>query len=152
MYTVVLVLHSWVRWIALVAGFGATLAAMREASPTPGGSRAERWGLFLMMALDIQMLLGLFLYFGLSPFTAEARTNFGGAVRDPQLRFWALDHLATMFLAVILVHAARVLARTAKTPQSRRARLLVCFGLATFAMLFGMPWPGLPNGRPLFRF
>lgn len=151
MYIFVLAVHSWVRWIALVAGFGATLAAMRDASPTPN-SRADRWGLFLMMALDIQLLLGLLLYLGLSPYTAAARTNFGDAARDPQLRFWAVDHVAAMFLAVILVHAARVLARTAKTPESRRARLLVCFGLATFAMLFGMPWPGLPNGRPLFRF
>lgn len=151
MYTFVLAAHSWIRWIALVAGFGATLAAMRDASPTPN-SRAERWGLLLMMALDIQLLLGLLLYLGLSPFTAEARTRFGDAVRDPQLRFWAVDHVAAMFLAVILAHVARVLARTAATPESRRARLLVCFGLATFAMLFGMPWPGLPNGRPLFRF
>mgnify|MGYP001564371074 CR=1 FL=1 len=151
MYIFVLAVHSWVRWVALVAGFGATLAAMRDPSPTPN-ARAERWGLFLMMALDIQLLLGLLLYLGLSPYTAAARTNFGDAARDPQLRFWAVDHAAAMFLAVILVHAARVLARTAKTPESRRARLLVCFGLATFAMLFGMPWPGLPNGRPLFRF
>ena len=151
MYTFVLTVHSWVRWIALVAGFGTTLAAMRKASPTPD-SRTERWGLFLMMALDIQMLLGLLLYLGLSPFTAEARSHFGDAVRDPQLRFWAVDHVATMLLAVILAHAARVLARTAKTPESRRARLLACFGIATFAMLFGMPWPGLPNGRPLFCF
>ena len=29
MYSLVLTLHSWVRWIALVAGVGATLAALR---------------------------------------------------------------------------------------------------------------------------
>jgi hypothetical protein len=31
-------------------------------------------------------------------------------------------------------------------------RLLVCFALATIAMLAAIPWPGMPAGRPLFRF
>jgi hypothetical protein len=56
-----------------------------------------------------------------------------------------------MFLAVILAHVGRVLARKAKTPQARRTRLLVCFGVATVAMFAAMPWPGMANGRPLFR-
>ena len=30
-------------------------------------------------------------------------------------------------------------------------RLLVCFGLAVLLIIGGMPWPGMPNGRPLFR-
>ena len=29
--------------------------------------------------------------------------------------------------------------------------LLVCFGLATVLIFAGMPWPGRPGGRPLFR-
>jgi alginate O-acetyltransferase complex protein AlgI len=28
----------------------------------------------------------------------------------------------------------------------------VCFGIAVLAMVAGVPWPGLANGRPLFRF
>ena len=150
MYTLVLIAHSWARWIALVAGVGATLAAVKDSEMRPN-SRADLWGLLLMMALDIQMLLGLLLYLVLSPFTTQAMENFGAAMRNPQLRFWAMDHMATMFLAVILVHVGRVLARKAKTPDAKRMRLVVCFGLATVAMLLGMPWPGLPNGRPLFR-
>jgi hypothetical protein len=45
----------------------------------------------------------------------------------------------------------RVLARKAKTTAAKRTRLLVCFGLATILMFVGMPWPGRPGGRPLFR-
>lgn len=138
------------RWGAIVAGFGATLATLTDARPGEN-SRADRWGLFLMMAMDIQLLLGLMLYLVLSPFTAEARQNFALAMRTPQLRYWAVEHITVMLVAVVLVHVGRVLARNAKTPESKRMRLLICFGIATFAMLFGTPWPGLPNGRPLFR-
>jgi hypothetical protein len=29
--------------------------------------------------------------------------------------------------------------------------MIVCFGIATAAMLAAIPWPGLRAGRPLFR-
>lgn len=148
MYGVVLLLHSWLRWVALVAGVGATLAALRS---TPSRGRTDAWGLALVSALDLQLLLGLLLYFVLSPNMTAIRENFGEAMKIPALRFWAVEHVTTMLVAVILVHLGRVLARKAATPQAARTRLLICFGLATIAMLAATPWPGTPAGRPLFR-
>ena len=150
MYTTVLTIHSWIRWIALVAGVGATMAAMRG-KVEGATSLADRWGLFAMMALDIQMLLGLLLYFVLSPNMQAILNNFGGAMKDPALRFWAVEHTSAMLAAVVLAHVGRVLARKAATPAAKRARLLICFGLATALMILGMPWPGRPGGRDLFR-
>jgi hypothetical protein len=40
----------------------------------------------------------------------------------------------------------------AKTPEARRSRRLICFTLAMLILLSAIPWPGLPWGRPLFRF
>lgn len=150
MYTTILIVHSWVRWIALVTGFGATLAAITGRTDSRD-SPADRWGLFLIMALDIQMLLGLMLYFGISPNMKEILAHFGDAMKDPATRFWAVEHITAMFAAVVVAHVGRVLARKARTPASKRTRLLVCFTLATILMLAGMPWPGRPGGRVLFR-
>ena len=150
MYTTVLVIHSWIRWLALVAGVGATMAAMRG-KVEGTNSLADRWGLFAMMALDIQMLLGLLLYLVVSPNMLEIRSHFGEAMKDPQLRFWAVEHITAMFAAVVLVHVGRVLARKARTPSAKRTRLLISFGIATLLMILGTPWPGLRAGRPLFR-
>jgi hypothetical protein len=147
LYTIVLTLHSWLRWIALAAGVGATLTAIADRS----GGRADRWGLALTAALDLQMLIGLLLYLVLSPFTAEALRDFGAAMKNPGLRFFAVEHITMMFAAVILAHLGRVLARKASTPAAKRTRLIVCFGLATMLTIAGIPWPGLANGRPLFR-
>lgn len=151
MYGAVLLLHSWIRWIALVAGVGATLAVLRGKSDGEN-SLADRWGLVLMITLDLQMLLGLVLYLALSPNMQEILNHFGAAMNDPALRFWAVEHLTAMMGAAVLVHVGRVLARKAKTPAAKRTRLLVCCGLATLLMLAGMPWPGRPGGRDLFRF
>jgi len=150
MYTTVLALHSWIRWIALVATVGTTLAAFRGKTEGPR-SLADRWGMAAMMALDTQLLLGLLLYFVVSPNMKPILENFGTSMKDPALRFWAVEHLATMFGAIALAHVGRVLARKALAPAEKRSRLLVCFGLATFFILLGMPWPGRPGGRPLFR-
>jgi hypothetical protein len=150
MYTSVLALHSWVRWLALIAGVGATLAALRSDAGNDKSS-ADRWGMIMVTALDLQMLLGLILYFALSPFTVQAMQDFGAAMRTPQLRFWAVEHITMMIAAVILTHVGRVLSRKATNPSAKRVRMLICYGLATLLMFAGTPWPGTMNGRPLFR-
>jgi hypothetical protein len=145
MYELVLTAHSWLRWVALIAGVMAT--AMAVATP----SRADRWGLILVIALDLQFLLGFALYLVLSPTTKAIFANFGAAMRDPGTRFWAVEHVSLMLFAVVMAHVGRVLARKAKSPAAKRKRLLVCFSLSTIAMIAATPWPWMTSGRPLFR-
>ena len=152
MYNPALIAHSWLRWIVLVAAFGATLAAFTDRPVLGENSRADRWSLALMMTVDLQMLLGLLLYLGVSPMMEAIRQNFAAAMHERVARFWAVEHISLMFGVVILAHLGRVLARKAVTPETKRRRLLVCFGLATLLMLAGTPWPGMAFRRPLFRF
>jgi hypothetical protein len=91
------------------------------------------------------------LYFGLSPYTSQAFANFGAAMRNPALRFWAIQHIGLMAAAVLLVRIGRVLALTAKSGAARRRRRLVFFALTTLTIVSGIPWPGMPGGRPLIR-
>src|SRR5204862_5721089 len=121
MYSLVLLLHSWLRWAVLVAGVYATFAAAADSTGVRA-ARTDRAGLAFVTLVDIQLLLGLILYLVLSPFTKEALANFGAAMHNSGLRFWAVEHSMTMLLAVILVHVGRVLARKAKTPASQRIR------------------------------
>jgi len=146
MYTTALIVHSWIRWVALIAAIGAAFAALRKQDGT-----AERWGLIAITTIDLQMLLGLLLYLALSPNTAAIMNNFAGAMKDPTARFWAVEHVASMFLAVIVAHVGRVLARKATSPEAKRKRTLICFAIAALFMIIGMPWPGRPGGRPLLR-
>jgi hypothetical protein len=105
-----------------------------------------------MLALDLQVLFGLLLYFGLSPVTREAMNNVGLALRDPGLRFWAITHVAMMVVALVAVRAGRVLAIGDRRSRARQNGRYICFAIAVLAMVAGVPWPGLLNGRPLFRF
>ena len=146
MYSIVLLLHSWIRWVALVGAVGTTLGALMRRERT-----AEGWSLVAMIGLDLQLLLGVLLYLVVSPNMAEIRAHFGEAMQNGQLRFWAVEHVTAMLVAVVLAHVGRAIARNAPADK-KRARLLIMFGIATLLILAGMPWPGMPYGRPLFRF
>lgn len=139
MHELVLVLHSWVRWAAIITGVLATAAAF---SGTPTG----RWARIFPIVMDVQFLLGLTLLLTLNVFA-----DFGATMRDPVARFYAVEHGTIMIVAVALAHMGKVLAGKAKTPASARTRALVCFGLATVLLLVGTPWPGMRDHRPLFR-
>jgi hypothetical protein len=150
MFMIVLTLHSLLRWAVLAFGllaFGRALAGTFGARPwTPLDDRA---GKYFVMALDLQMLVGLVLYAGLSPIARAAFSDMGAAMKDPLLRFYAVEHVSLMIGAVALVHIGRVRARKASGDRARHRATLVFFGLGLLAMLIGIPWPGRAVGRPL---
>jgi hypothetical protein len=150
-YSSVLSIHSWLRWATLLLAIAATINAFRTPSADAGRLPGRWWDTLFMLAVDLQVLFGLVLYFGLSPFTTTAMNDFGAAAHIPALRFWAFEHAGAMFAAVVLVRVGRVLAMNAATPRAARNRRLICFALATATMLAAIPWPGLQNARPLFR-
>ena len=152
MYSAVLIIHSWLRWAALLFGVTATLNALFRRSDTADRPRGQRWDWAFMLALDLQVLFGLLLYFGLSPFTTAAMNNMTVALHDPALRFWSLTHVLTMVVALVAVRAGRVFAMGEPTSSSRRNGRCLCFGIALLVMMAGVPWPGLAYARPLFRF
>jgi hypothetical protein len=150
-YRAILTIHSWLRWAALAFGVAATVNAFANRSTATAPLPGRGWDVMFMAAVDVQVLFGLLLYFGLSPYTAEGLHDFRGALERPVLRFWTIDHIGLMMAAVILVRTGRVLAMSAATPSVQRLRRGLCFGLAVTSMVVGTPWPGSMNGRPLFR-
>ena len=76
-YAPVLIIHSWLRWVTLLLAIAATVNAFRTDSDLSKPMPGRQWDTLFMMALDFQVLFGLLLYFGLSPFTMEASKHLG---------------------------------------------------------------------------
>ncbi len=150
-YAYVITLHSWLRWATLLCALAAIASAYVDDKPLDESPNGARWDSWFMAAVDLQVLFGLVLYFGLSPFMPDALSDMSTAARNPFLRYWMVDHLLLMGVAVVLVRAGRYLALTAQTARARRSRRLWCFSLAIVAMLVAIPWPGQGDARPLFR-
>lgn len=152
MYDVLIVLHSWLRWAVLLLGiyaFARSAAGRFTQRPwTPADDAAGRW---FVISVDLQVVIGLLLYFFFSSFTMAAWRNMAGAMADAVVRFWAVEHLIGMLAATAFVHVARV--RIRKTLDSRRKHFLaaIFFGLALVLMLVSIPWPFGSIDRPWVR-
>ena len=150
MFLTTVVLHSLMRWAVLAFGL---LAVVRAFNGWLGRRRwtslDERAGKYFVLALDLQTLIGLVLYAGLSPITRVAFSDMGAAMKDTLLRFYAVEHVTLMLIGVALVHVGRVRARKAATDEGRHRAAAIFFVLGLLAILIGIPWPGRVVGRPL---
>jgi hypothetical protein len=151
LYAVFLTIHSWLRWIVLLAGVVAFVrSAIGASRRSPWTSADDRTGFLFSVLLDVQVLIGLVLYIFLSPFTHAAFRDLGQAMGNSGLRFWAVEHIVGMIVAIGFVHIGRSRAR--KADSLRRHRVVaIFFGLALVAIAASIPWPGMPAGRPLVR-
>lgn len=151
MYVALVILHSWLRWLVLLAGLNAVARGIGGArSGRPWGTGDDQAGKWLVILFDLQFLIGLILYAALSPLTRTAFSDFGAAMKQPDLRFWAVEHLVGMLAAAALLHIGRKKSLKA-LERSRHKTAAIFFGLALVVVLLSIPWPGMPAGRPLFR-
>ena len=150
MYTTLLAFHSWLRWAVLIAALIAAVGERRVGKRRWTRSD-DRAGFWFVNLIDLQMLLGLVMYFFWSPITKEALRNFGAAMDNAGLRFWAVEHVFGMVVAIALAHAGRARTKKLRDDAARHKVAPICFVLALVAILISIPWPGMPNGRPLWR-
>jgi len=147
-YPLVLWIHNLVRWVVVIMGALALIRAYRGWLGKRGWDRLDRMaGVFFTSALDLQLLLGLILYFFLSPITRAAFQDLSGVMGNPQARFFVLEHVFYMVVAVILAHVGSSLARKANEATDRHRRAALWYSLSIVALLIGMPWtrPLLPG-------
>lgn len=140
-YTVLLSIHSWLRWLVLALGCVAL---------TRGGRRDPLASAWLGM-LDLQVVIGLTLYFWLSPMTAAAFADPKSAMHDSVLRFWFVEHGFAMLVALIAAHVGWVRARRAESDEDAARVRRIAIAVALVAIVAGVPWSALKYGRPLFR-
>ena len=145
-YSIVLTLHSWIRWFAIAAGFWAVASMLSPARSARGASLA---GLVFTAVMDFQLLVGLALYLFISPITKAAMENMHAAMANPAWRFWTVEHPTLMLVGLVLAHVGRMVEKSRRDRAGRRA--LVWYALAVAALMLAAPWPFMPQGRPWVR-
>jgi len=152
MYAALLIVHSWLRWIVLALALVSLVRAVRGfQGRREFGPADERVGKLFLMSVDVQLLLGLVLYAFLSPSTHHAFADFGAAMKNRVLRFWAVEHSSLMLLAVVVAHVGRVRGKKLGAAVARHKTTLITVGVFLLLVLLAFPWPGLSQARPLFR-
>lgn len=146
-YPFLLGIHSWLRWLVLVTAVVAILVSFAGwAGDRPASASLRRWGGIFVGSMDLQLLLGLVLYFGASPVTRAALQNFGEAMKVKESRFFAMEHPTFMILALVAAHIGSVLARKGRTNAKQYRGPAIAYTISLLLILGGIPW-----WRPLFR-
>jgi hypothetical protein len=149
-YAIVLFVHSYLRWAVLAAALVVLARTFSGSRAARSWERAdERWHAALVGLVDLQFLLGVTLYAFLSPITAAFFAS-PGRMKDSVLRFFGVEHITVMVLALALFHVGR--SRSKKAPAERRHQVVWRWTLGALILtLAGIPWPFFPAGRPVLR-
>ncbi|MEQ9298859.1 MAG: hypothetical protein RIF33_09860 [Cyclobacteriaceae bacterium] len=150
MYDFFLIVHSWLRWITLL--LAVVVIFKSYAGWFVGGtySRGDN-GLAASFVgtLHLQLLIGLVLYVFLSPITSAAFQDFGAAMKDSAVRYWAVEHIFVMIIGIIIAQVGRTKAKKSYGDVKKFRTQAIFFTIAILLILSRIPFA--ESGR-LFRF
>jgi uncharacterized membrane protein len=145
--------HNFLRWIvvilALIAIYKSYVGKSNNKTFTAGDKKIS---LFYMIALDVQLLLGLMLYFT-GPWGIKNISNqgMGNVMKDATSRYFAIEHLIGMIVAIILGHIAYTFAKKDIDDNTKFKKILTYTSLSLLLLLVFIPWPFREGiGRALF--
>ncbi len=141
MYNGLLHTHNLLRWIILLLLLVALYKSFadRRAAFTTGH---QKTGLFLMICCDFMLLIGLYQWitgpWGLKSIRAN---GMSAVMKEPVLRFFAVEHLVGMLIAISLVHIGYSYSKKAVPDAVKHRRTMLFYGLALLVILISIPWP-----------
>jgi len=142
LHSILLHLHSVGRWIMLllllIAIFNSLVAGER-----PFIKSDARTGLILVITADLMFIIGLVLwYFGPIGYQLiQSSGGFGAAMKDPVLRFYGVEHLTGMLIAIILIHIGKTQGKKKIADRKKHLRTVLFYVLALIIILATIPWP-----------
>lgn len=151
-YTIILLLHSWLRWIVVVSLLYSLYRAytgwFREKSFTNFDNTLRH---SVVTIAYIQLLFGLVLY-GISPIITFFLSHFSEAVHIREIRFFGIEHSITMLLAVFIITIGSMIAKRQSIDRSKFRTIALWHTIAFFLIIVAIPWECSPLvSRPYFR-
>lgn len=152
LHSVVLFLHSGLRWLVLILALVVVLRSLAGwRSTRPWSSSDDRLHAGFVWSVRVQFILGALLYLLLSPITKAFFSNARLAMKVTELRFFGLEHVVMMVLAVAIADSGRARSKRILDPRRRRRRVFVVSSIPLVLMLAAIPWPYTRTWRPLLR-
>ncbi len=152
----VLMLHSWTRWAVLASSLATALGGLTGAVwKRAWSARDQTIARVFVASVDLQVLLGLSLYFSVSPLARVARALWAfaglrGLWGDHELRFFGILHPAMMLLGACITHASWLLARRSERGDQRHRCIGTGAALALAVFLAAIPWHSSGMSAPGF--
>lgn len=141
LYSALLHVHSVGRWIVLLLLIFAILNSL-IAGNRPYIRTDNRLGLLLTIFADLMLLVGAYLWYaGSWGYKLIEARGMSAVMKDPSARFFAVEHMAGMLIAIILIHIGKAQGRKKISDKAKHRRTLIFYLLALLIILASVPWP-----------
>ncbi len=137
MYTFFLQFHSGLRWLILLA---AAIVVIKSLIGLFSGSNYSKFdkisSISFTMLMRVQFVLGIVLYFFLSPYTSRFTFNMSDATE----RFWSVEHLLLMFFAIGAAEMGSKISGKSDDALVKFKFQSILYGISLLLILIGIPW------------
>jgi hypothetical protein len=152
MYQFILAFHSLIRWLVLISLLVSIFTAYRGWFMHKTYTKQD--SLIRIITASIahtQLIIGLWLYF-ISPIVNYFLHNFKDAVHNRQIRFFGMEHITMMLIAIIIITIGSAKAKRQATAHQKFKTTAIWFTVGLLVILSSVPWSFSPLiSRPLFR-
>ena len=135
--------HSLLRWLILLSLFITIYKAfigMQQKSIF--GPTDNKLGLVLTILVDVQLLIGLIQYFvGAWGIKNIQNLGMGEVMKNSYSRFFAMEHILMMLIAIALIHIGRSKSKKAVTDEAKHKNSFWFYLIALILILAAIPWP-----------
>jgi len=152
MYPTLLALHSLTRWLVLAGLLLALFRAYRGLLlKRPWSKLDEQIRHISATIAHIQLILGVWLYF-ISPIVNYFLHNFSTAVHERAIRFFGMEHVTMMLIAITLISIGSAKAKRKPSDREKFKTMAIWYSIALLIILSSIPWSFSPLiSRPSFR-
>lgn len=152
MYPFLLALHSLTRWFVLICLLFAIFRSYRGwLGHKPFTQIDHVTRVVTASVAHVQLAIGIWLYF-ISPVVNYFLHNFSQAVHMRQIRFFGMEHVTMMLIAIVLITIGSAKAKRKSTDEAKFKTMAIWFSIALLIILTSIPWSFSPlTSRPLFR-
>ncbi len=131
-------IHSSLRWVLLII----LLISIAQAFSGWFGKKEftpqfRKSVLYTVIITHLQFVLGLVMYF----MSGFVDFNMSVSMKNPVTRFFTVEHIAMMVVAIVLITLGSALSKRGKTDEAKYKRVAIFFTLALILILAAIPWP-----------
>jgi uncharacterized membrane protein len=128
--------HSGLRWVALGLIVFAIINAIKGKTSGEYTAKDKKINLFAMISLHTQLLIGLVLM------NFSGKVNYAEGWMKLQLhRFFGMEHILMMVVAIVLITIGRKKAENASAPIVKHKTIVTWYLIALIVILAAIPWP-----------
>jgi len=152
MYSVLLPLHSIIRWLVLISLLITIGKSLWGYFKQPVFSKTDNvlrhW---TATFCHIQLVIGMLLYTQ-SPFVTYFYDTYKSGNLNPEALFFGVIHIILMFIAIVFISIGSIKAKRISPDNEKYKTILIWFSIGLIVIFLAIPWPFSPlAARPFLR-